>query len=301
MIRELKTFLSVVRHGTFARAGAQVGLTQSAVSAQIQRLEDELGFALFDRTGRSARLNAAGRRTVERAEELLTAYARLADQGPAAEDRGLLRIGAIASAQTALLVRAIVPFRERAPGWRVRVIPGVSLNLLAQVDSGEVDGAVLIRPPFALPAELTWRALVHEPFVLLVPRALRHEQARVLLRREPFVRYDRNSFGGRIVDRWLRKVRLSVHDVIELDELQAIVELVGCGVGVALVPLASALRLPRTVAALPLGDEPPMREIGYVERAGACPDAAAAFAECLAAAVREPAAAPPRRGRSAAS
>ncbi len=289
MIRELKTFLSVVRHGTFARAGAQVGLTQSAVSAQIQRLEDELGFALFDRTGRSATLNAAGRRTVERAEVLLAAYARLADQGAAGQDSGLLRIGAIASAQTSLLVRTIVPFRERAPGWRVRVIPGVSLNLLAQVDSGEVDGAILIRPPFALPAELKWHALAHEPFVLLVPRALRHDGARALLKREPFVRYDRNSFGGRIVDRWLRKVRVTVHDVVELDELQAIVELVGRGVGVALVPLASALRLPRTVAALPLGGEPPTREIGYVERtAGERPAAAAAFAECLAAAAREP-------------
>jgi DNA-binding transcriptional LysR family regulator len=75
MMRELKTFLAVVRHGTFASAGAHIGLTQSAVSAQIQRLEDDLGFPLFDRTGRSATLNAAGRHAVEVAEELLAAYA----------------------------------------------------------------------------------------------------------------------------------------------------------------------------------------------------------------------------------
>ncbi len=283
MIRELKTFLSVVRHGTFARAGSQVGLTQSAVSAQIQRLEEDLGFALFDRTGRSATLNAAGRRTVERAEELLAAYARLADEGGAGQDTGMLRIGAIASAQTALLARAIAQFRERAPGWRIRMIPGVSLNLMAQVDSGEVDGAVLIRPPFALPAELRWRALVQEPFALLAPRALRGEDWRVLLKREPFIRYDRNSFGGRIVERWLRKLRVNVHDVVELDELQAIVELVACGVGVALVPLAAALRIPKTVVALPLDGDAPLREVGYVERAvGERPGAATVFAECLA-------------------
>lgn len=285
MIRELKTFLSVVRYGTFARAGSQVGLTQSAVSAQIQRLEDELGFALFDRTGRSATLNAAGRRTVERAEELLAAYARLANEGGAEQDTGLLRIGAIASAQTLLLVQAIALFRERAPGWRVRVIPGVSLNLLAQVDSGEVDGAVLIKPPFALPAELRWRALTQEPFALLAPRAQRNEEWRALLKSEPFIRYDRNSFGGRLVERWLRKLRINVQDVVELDELQAIVELVGRGVGVALVPQAAALRIPKTVAVLPLDGDAPAREIGYVERAaGERPAAVATFAECVAAA-----------------
>ncbi|RZI97258.1 MAG: LysR family transcriptional regulator, partial [Rubrivivax sp.] len=60
MIRELKTFLAVVRHGTFAAAGARIGLTQSAVSAQIARLEDALGAPLFNRTGRSALLNDAG-------------------------------------------------------------------------------------------------------------------------------------------------------------------------------------------------------------------------------------------------
>ena len=70
MIKELKTFLAVVRFGTFAAAGARTGLTQSAVSAQIQRLEEELGAPLFDRTGRSARLNPAGEEAVAMAQQV---------------------------------------------------------------------------------------------------------------------------------------------------------------------------------------------------------------------------------------
>ena len=54
MLRELKTFLAVARHGTFAAAGLHIGLTQSAVSAQIRNLEQALGVRLFDRTGRHA-------------------------------------------------------------------------------------------------------------------------------------------------------------------------------------------------------------------------------------------------------
>ena len=62
MITELKTFIAVVRYGGFSAAGSHIGLTQSAVSSQIQRLEESLGLELFDRTRRSAVLNEAGAR-----------------------------------------------------------------------------------------------------------------------------------------------------------------------------------------------------------------------------------------------
>jgi DNA-binding transcriptional LysR family regulator len=66
-------------------------------------------------------------------------------------------VGSIASVQASFLVNAIQRFREGSPGWHIRVIPGVSLNLLALVDSEELDVAVIIKPPFALPPELKWR------------------------------------------------------------------------------------------------------------------------------------------------
>jgi DNA-binding transcriptional LysR family regulator len=286
MLRELRTFLAVVRHGTFARAGTQIGLTQSAVSAQIQRLEGELGFALFDRTGRSASLNAAGKRIVEVAHEVLVVYARLATQDAASESAGLLRVGAIASVQTSLMVDAIQQFRAASPGWRIRVLPGVSLNLLAQVDSGELDLAVVIKPPFALPPELKWHLLVSEPFVLLVPRKLAKEPWRVLLAREPLIRYDRNSFGGRLVDRFIKRMRINVDDVVELDELQGIVGLVAAGVGVAIIPQAATLHIPSSVRTLTLGDDTFYREVGIVERKTAeQPRASYDFATCLRATV----------------
>jgi DNA-binding transcriptional LysR family regulator len=142
----------------------------------------------------------------------------------------------------------------------------VSLNLLAQVDSGEIDVAVIIKPPFALPAELHWRTLLTETFVLLVPRELADQPWRALLKSEPFIRYDRSSFGGRLVDRFLRRIRVTVQDVVELDELQGIVGLVAHGVGIAIIPQSSALHVPETVRALSLDDETFTREIGLVQR-----------------------------------
>lgn len=285
MLAELRTLIAVSQYGTFSAAGARIGLTQSAVSAQMQRLEDELGFALFDRTGRSATLNDAGRETLVLAEEIIALYARLSERGALAAESGMLRVGAIASAQVSFLADALARFREDHPGWRIRVVPGVSLNLLGQVDSGELDLAVIIKPPFALPSELEWRTLVTEPFVLLVPKALARGKRswRELLKSEPFIRYDRTSFGGRLVDRFLRRARLNVHEVLELDELQAIVQLVARGIGIALIPDTAGLgKWPAGVSALSLDEATFHREIGLVQRPRHSRQAvAAALADCI--------------------
>ncbi|VXC77585.1 Transcriptional regulator, LysR family [Burkholderia sp. 8Y] len=283
MLRELKTFMAVARHGTFAGAGAHIGLTQSAVSAQMQRLEAHLGFALFDRTGRSATLNAAGRRTLELADELIALYARLAEPGGEDGRGGTLAVGAIASAHAVLLPDAIAAFRRRLPAWRIRLVPGVSLNLLAQVDAAEADMAVIIRPPFALPSELRWRTLIAEPFVLLAPAAKKRASWRELVETESFIRYDRRSFGGRQVDVFLRKKRIAVRDAIEADELHGIAQLVARGMGVALLPKSAGIGTwPRGAVAHDLGDDTFYREIGLVERARrADHDAAAQLVECI--------------------
>lgn len=267
MLRELRTFIAVARHGTFAGAGARIGLTQSAVSAQIQRLEEEVGFPLFDRTGRSARLNAAGRDTLALAEELVALYERIGHQGPDAQG-GMVRIGAIASAQVTFLPDAIASFRAELPACRVRMVPGVSLSLLGQVDAGDIDIAVLIRPPYALPAELDWRPLLRDPFELLVPAAMAGLHWREAIESAPFIRYDRGSFGGRLVDQFLRQQRVVVQEAIELDELEGIAQLVARGLGVGLSPrtLAGGQR-PAGVTALSLGDDTFYREVGLVERA----------------------------------
>lgn len=265
MLRELQTFLAVVRYGSFASAGANIGLTQSAVSAQIHRLEEELGLSLFDRSGRHAVLNSAGYEALAVADEIMAAYSKLG-RGAASSRAGLIRVGAISSAQASFLADALAIFRSENTECRVRLVPGVSLNLLGQVDSGEVDMAVIIKPRFTLPADLQWRVLLSEPFFLLAPKTHQRFTWRALLESEPFIRYDRNAFDGRFVDQFLRRSKISVKEAIELDELQGIVQLVRRGAGVALLPSTSALSLPKEVVALSLGEATFFREVGLVER-----------------------------------
>jgi DNA-binding transcriptional LysR family regulator len=267
MIKELKTLIAVAREGTFAAAGNKIGLTQAAVSAQIQRLEAELGFEIFDRKGRSAHLNRMGHQILLQAQELLRLYDNLGSTTVGLPASVLVNIGAIASVQRSYLPDALAKFHLQCPQCRTRVIPGLSMELVNLVDAGEIDMAAIIRPPFSLQSDLRWTTLALEPYRLIVPRELPGKDWSELLSSQPFIRYDRSSFGGRQVDRFLRQMHFTLREVCELDELEAIIKLVANGVGVALVPqTATHQQWPVGVRALDLGQHTFHRDIGLVHR-----------------------------------
>lgn len=286
MLRELKTFLVVTRSGSFALAGAKIGLTQSAVSAQMQRLEQALGLQLFERTGRSAQLSAAGRAAIAKAEQILSLFEGMGADAVEAVARTTLRLGAIATAQTSLLPTALRIFQQKHPQVAVRIIPGPSVQLLSHVDSGELDAAILVEPPFVLPGELRWRTLVRERFALVVPREVKGEEWKVMLREHRFVQYDRGSFGGRLVERFLRRHQLTPQDAAELDEPAAIARMVGEGLGVALLPVSPDL-LKEKVRIIELGRHVFHRHVGIVTRVESSQEALAPFVDALVAAGRE--------------
>lgn len=238
MLRELKTFVAVARHGSFAAAGQVVGLTPSAVSAQIRNLEAELGIRLFDRTGRTAILNMNGKKALVHAEEMLATFARMMEVGDGVSLRGELKVGAIATAQTGLLPEALVMLQKRAPALKIHLVPGVSLTLLNQVDAGEIDLALMVKPPFALQKDLYAEDLVREEFALITPTYIAESDPLEILANYPFIRYDRSSFAGRQVAGFLNQHGIAPDQILELDEIEAIVRMVQGGLGVSVVPLA---------------------------------------------------------------
>ncbi|MBC3776507.1 LysR substrate-binding domain-containing protein [Pseudomonas sp. SWRI99] len=267
MIKELKTLMAVAREGTFAAAGHKIGLTQAAVSAQIQRLEAELGFEIFDRKGRTAHLNKMGQQILLQAQDLLRLYDNLGSTTTGTPANVRVTLGAIASVQRSYLPDALARFHQQCPHCRTRVVPGLSMEMVNLVDAGEIDMAVIIRPPFSLQSDLRWTTLALEPYRLIVPRDVQGDDWAGLLSSQPFIRYDRSSFGGRQVDRFLRQMHFNPREVCELDELEAIIKLVEKNVGVALVPqTAREPQWPAGVRAVDLGDHTFHRDIGLVHR-----------------------------------
>jgi DNA-binding transcriptional LysR family regulator len=151
--RFLETFIEVVRRGSIAAAARQLGLTSGAVAQRIQALEAEIGTDLLIRAGRTVQPTEAGRVVHDSGERVLREIRSM--KGLALAD-GLtreLKLGAIATAMTGLMPSALRWLKAEAPNVEVSLLPGTSSALFQQLTDGEIDVALLVRPPFALAKE----------------------------------------------------------------------------------------------------------------------------------------------------
>lgn len=237
-VRVLKTFLSVVRHGSFAAAGAEIGLSAPAVGLQMRALEEDLGHALFDRAGRSIVLNTQGRAAVPHITELVQRYEALA-AGDADELSGAVVVGALVSSLMGAFADALWALKRDHPRLEVKLFAGLSSDFAPRVERGELDAAVVTQPPRALPSAVKWTPLYTEPMILIVPRRPHFELARTakeILATAPFLRFDRTLWTGYLVEKVLSRTRAQVNDSLELNSVEAIVALVRQGFGVSIVP-----------------------------------------------------------------
>ncbi len=202
MLREIETFLAAVRYGTFTEAGERIGLTQSAVSEQIRRLEDFVGYRLFFRTGRSATLNAEGQDLVPLADQVVSLVAEMRRRHAVSEIRTTLRVGTIASLHSGLIARTMLAFHRGFPNVTLRSMRGED-ELLGQVEREELDLAVMIQPSGELPGNVVWHHLLAKPFVLIAPAAVAADDWREAMRGRPLLRYDRSTVSGRKIDAFL--------------------------------------------------------------------------------------------------
>src|SRR3984957_1739884 len=191
-LRQFAYFEAVVRHGGFSRAAEQLHVAQPAVSAQIRRLEQELGTALLERTTRRVRLTPAGELVLARARRELSqvegARADLAELTTV--PRGQLRVGATQLLASVDLPRTLAGFPRRYPGVTIALRTGLIADLLADLDAGRIDTA-LCPIHDDLPAAYLGQPLAAETVVLATPPgpyAFAGGTARLAdVREEPFV------------------------------------------------------------------------------------------------------------------
>lgn len=270
-IRTFKTFLAVARHGTFAAAGKEIGLTAAAVGLQIRALEEELNQILFDRGPRSVILNTAGRALVPQIEELVLRWEALAAGGDGDELAGTVVMGALVSALMGAFADALWTLKRDHPRLKVRLFAGMSSDFAYQVEHGELDAAVVTQSPRPLPASLLWTPLYTEPMVLIVPRHPHFtlpDKPMDMLPAAPFIRFDRHTWTGHLVVDVLNRCKVTTSDELELNSVEAIVEIVRQGFGISIVPQLANVQWARDralrVIALPGIDV--QRRVGLLER-----------------------------------
>lgn len=235
-LRVLRTFLAVAAEGSFTAAGQRVALTQVAVGLQMRTLEEDLKRKLFTRHGKLVTLNEQGRALVPIATQLVALYEQ-ARHGTQADAplAGTVQFGSIVSALSQL-VRATLELKRLHPAVDLHVVSGKSHRLITQVENHELDAAVVVHNPALKRPTLVWTPLYSEPMVLLTPSASRPAEPRVMVERYPFIRFDRTEHTGELVERTLRRLRARPQEFLELNSIDAIVELVRDGMGVAMLP-----------------------------------------------------------------
>lgn len=266
-VRRFKTLVTIAELGTFAKAAEAIYLTPAAVSQQMKALEDELGMPLFDRTKRPPELNPAGHALIPKALTLIKNYEELK---PALEGEletlEHLTVGSVPTTTTGIMPKAIKTLQNDHDNLHIRIYPGLSDDLYAQVDRGFLDVAVMTEPP-TIHKHLIWRPFTEEPFVVLAAKEITLTDPEEILQTQSFIRFARKAWVGRAIDQWLLDRNIQVHETMELDTLEATAAMVMHNLGVSIVPMSCCARPEHEhLNVIPLGDPAFKRVLGVLYR-----------------------------------
>lgn len=266
-IRLLRTLIAIEDNGTFSAAAESVFITHAAVSQQMKVLEEEWGVKIFDRSRRSPELTPVGRALVAKARKAVAEYDNvlpsvLEDDGL----RGELMLGAVPTTLTGLVPLTVSSLKKTYPKLIVHIQPGLTTDLLLQLERGKIDAAIISHPSH-IPKGQVWFEVAKEEFQLLASHDTDSDDPILLLRENPFIRFSRNAVVGSMIETWLQKEKISVSDTMELEGLEAISSMVLCNMGVAIAPRRCVqVMYPLPLKRLSLGPDAPHRTLGVICR-----------------------------------
>lgn len=235
--KQLRALVAIEQTGSFVEAAEQLALTPSAISQQIRALEEHLGVELFDRSGRSPRLNTDGREACERARQLLEQSVRFGDGLGQSGAGATLAIGATYMVQAGALAPVLAALKAEQPELFLRVFRGMSADLAQRVEQGELDAAIMTGPPFSLAHHCSWHRLDRESFYLVAPSSQQGRSVEALLACSDYIRFDRQAWAGSMIEDELARQGLRLNETMELDTLQAALSMIEHGLGITIMPL----------------------------------------------------------------
>ncbi|MGB0855218.1 MAG: hydrogen peroxide-inducible genes activator [Pikeienuella sp.] len=269
-LRQFRYFEALADHGHFGRAASACAISQPALSVQIKELEQALGAALFERGVRQVRLTSFGEAFATRVRDILRGVDELEDLARASRDSlvGRLRIGVIPTIAPYLLPTIVSRLSQLHLGLDIHVRETVTPNLLQELREGRLDTAIVALP--VSEPSLTEVPLFDENFVLVRPpedegkpvpdkNALR-EMKLLLLEEGHCFRDQALSFCN------IQSV--SPREMLDGSSLSTLVQMVGAGIGVTLIPeMAMAMETrAASVSVAQFADPQPSRTIGMIWR-----------------------------------
>jgi LysR family transcriptional regulator, hydrogen peroxide-inducible genes activator len=269
-LRQLRYFDALARHGHFGRAAEACSISQPALSVQIKDLEETLGAELFERAARQLRLSAFGEEFLLRVRDILRSVDELGDLARAHRSQliGRLRIGVIPTVAPYLLPAMISSLTRANADLDIHVRETVTPKLLQELAEGRLDTAIVALPVSEPSMEEI--PLFDESFVLVrpledeakpVPNKDTLREMRLLLLEEGHCfREQALSFCD------MGSVR--PREILDGSSLTTLVQMVGAGIGVTLIPeIAMSVETRSAAVSVARFQEPqPTRTIGMIWR-----------------------------------
>ncbi|MFE6835369.1 LysR family transcriptional regulator [Streptomyces sp. NPDC057705] len=252
-IRQLRYFVTVAEEANFTRAAARLHLAQPGLSAQIRRLEKELGHPLLDRSGRSVTLTEVGEAVLPYARAALAAVEAV--RQTADEFTGLLRghvtlghvSGAAAAADAFDLAAVLAGFHEDHPRVEIALTEDTSERMLAALHRGELDVAVIGLADEETPPGISVQLLVDEPLVAAVapddPALTSPDRTSIPLaelRDRPLISLPCGTGLRGVLDRACAQAGFQPRIAFEAAAPPFLAQLAARGLGVAVVPAPAA-------------------------------------------------------------
>jgi LysR family transcriptional regulator, hydrogen peroxide-inducible genes activator len=269
-LRQLRYFDALARHSHFGRAAAACAISQPALSMQIKELEDALGAMLIERGARQVRLTKFGEEASLRVRDILRSIDELGDFARASRDRlaGRLRVGMIPTIAPYLLPTVMANLTRLHPELDIHVRETLTTKLIQELTEGRLDAAIVALP--VSEPSLTEVALFTENFLLVrpaedqgtpVPSSEMLREMRLLLLEEG------HCFRDQALSFCDMQPPLP-REVLDASSLPTLVQMVGAGRGVTLIPeMAVAVETrSASVSVARFKDPQPSRTIGMIWR-----------------------------------
>jgi DNA-binding transcriptional LysR family regulator len=244
-LHQLEYFIAVAEEASFTRAASRVHVAQPGVSAQVRRLESELGQPLLDRSGRSVRLTEVGTAVLPFARAALDAVAnaRLAVDELAGLVRGQVTVGMVSGCALPILAELLAGFHQAYPGVSIALTEENSDRLVELLNQGQLDLA-LIGAAGAATAGVETAVIADEELVAMVdsghPLAASRTIDVAALRDVPLVSLPRGTGVRMALDAACAEAGFTPRIVLVASALSMVAQLAAQGLGLAVVPVSTA-------------------------------------------------------------
>ena len=235
--RQLETFATVARLGSFSRAAEALHLTQPAVSIQVRQITESIGLPLFEQSGREIRLTAAGQELLRTARELDDSWNRFESAVDALKGlkKGRLRVALVTTAKY-FLPRMLGAFCQRYPDIEIELEVANRARIVERLRANEDDLYIMSFPPEELDVVAT--PFLDNPLVVVAPAAYPLPAGPLSLADlvpHPFLLRETGSGTRKAVDRHLAANGLTLKVKLALGSNEAIRDLVASGMGLAIL------------------------------------------------------------------